>query len=102
MSSIPAEIRTRPSVMPIAARRSGGTDACVIVAGCEMSVSTPPRLSASDISWTPLKRARRVERSHLEGQHAAEALHLARREFVLGVIGQPGVVDLPHSRMKNT
>ena len=35
-----------------AARLSAGTDACVIVAGCEMSVSTPPRLSASASRWT--------------------------------------------------
>ena len=63
MSSMPAEMRTRPSVMPIAARRSAGTDACVIVAGWEMSVSTPPRLSASAISRTLFRSAPRgVER----------------------------------------
>ena len=38
--------------MPSAARRSAGTDACVIVAGWEMSVSTPPRLSARAIGHT--------------------------------------------------
>src|SRR5205085_5752615 len=52
MSSMPAEMRTRPSVMPMAARRSAGTEACVMVAGWEMSVSTPPRLSASACSRT--------------------------------------------------
>ena len=79
MSSMPTEIRTRPSVMPMAARRSAGTEACVIVAGCEMSVSTPPRLSASAISRTPFSTARaRFERAQVEGEHAAEALHLAR------------------------
>ena len=40
-------MRTSPSVMPSRARVSGSTEACVIVAGCEISVSTPPRLSAS-------------------------------------------------------
>ena len=58
---------------------SAGTDACVIVAGWEMSVSTPPRLSASAISRTPFSsRARRLERSELEREHAAEAAHLPR------------------------
>ena len=44
---MPAEIRTRPSPRPSAARRSGGTEAWVIDAGWPMSDSTPPRLSAS-------------------------------------------------------
>ena len=59
MSSMPAEMRTRPSVMPRAARRSAGTEACVIVAGCEMSVSTPPRLSASATAARELSSRRR-------------------------------------------
>ena len=64
---MPAEIRTRLSVRPIAARRSGGTDACVIVAGCEISVSTPPRLSASAMQpdarcSTPPRRLERCRR----------------------------------------
>ena len=58
MSSMPAEMRTRPSVMPMAARRSGGTDAWVIVAGWEMRLSTPPRLSASASSRTLLSSRR--------------------------------------------
>ena len=92
MSSMPAEIRTRPSVMPSAARCSAGTDACVIVAGCEISVSTPPRLSASDISRTPFSSApRRLERSELEREHAAEPAHLARcASACCGCDGQPG------------
>ena len=44
--------------MPRAARRSAGTDACVMVAGWEMSVSTPPRLSASAHSRTELSSRR--------------------------------------------
>ena len=58
MSSMPAEILTRPSVIPIAARRSAGTDAWVIVAGCEISDSTPPRLSASAWRVTPFSSRR--------------------------------------------
>src|ERR1035438_1119568 len=42
-SSIPTEIRTRPSVMPMALRPFAPSAAWVMVAGCEMSVSTGPR-----------------------------------------------------------
>ena len=52
---MPTEIRTRPSVIPSLSRVSTGTDACVIVAGCEMSDSTPPRLSPKVHSFTPSK-----------------------------------------------
>ena len=75
--------------MPSAVRRSTGTDACVIVAGCEISDSTPPRLSASASSRTPFEQAaRRLERAELERQHPAEAAHLAGRQRVLRVRGQ--------------
>lgn len=37
---MPTEMRTSPSVMPICWRVAGGTDACAIIAGCEISVST--------------------------------------------------------------
>ena len=100
MSSIPTEIRTRPSVMPMAARRSGGTEAWVIVAGCEISVSTPPEAFGERHEPDAVQhRARALERSHVEGQHAAEPLHLARGERVLRMVRQPGIVDLPHLRM---
>src|SRR5256885_9432537 len=36
-SSIPTEIRTRPGVMPRRWRSATGTEACVIVSGCERS-----------------------------------------------------------------
>ena len=42
MSSMPTEMRTMPSVMPIALRPFAPKPACVIVAGCEIKVSTPP------------------------------------------------------------
>ena len=56
-SSMPTEIRTRPSVMPSSARCSAGTEAWVIDAGCEIRVSTPPRLSASDITSTAVEES---------------------------------------------
>ena len=60
--------------MPIAARRSAGTDACVIVAGWEMSVSTPPRLSASASSRTLLSSRRAASSDpRSNDEHAAEA-----------------------------
>src|SRR5262249_20850300 len=58
ISSMPAEMRTRPSVIPISWRRSAGTEEWVIDAGCEMSVSTPPRLSASACSFTVFRSRR--------------------------------------------
>src|SRR5690349_9668671 len=51
-SSIPAEMRTRPGVMPRRLRVSMGTDAWVMVSGCEIRVSTPPRDSAREQSFT--------------------------------------------------
>ena len=51
-SSIPTEMRTRPSVIPILLRCSAGTEAWVMLAGCEISVSTPPKLSAIEQRWT--------------------------------------------------
>ena len=75
-SSIPAEILTSPSVKPIFARCSAGTDACVIDAGWEMSVSTPD---------APADLERGVRRSGVEREHSAEPAHLTLRQRVLGV-----------------
>jgi hypothetical protein len=44
LSSIPTEIRTKRSVTPSARRVSRGVEACVISAGNEIKLSTPPRL----------------------------------------------------------
>src|SRR5579859_35098 len=44
--SIPTDKRTSPSSIPSPARSSAGTDACVMIAGCSIRLSTPPRLSA--------------------------------------------------------
>src|SRR5205807_1040902 len=46
-SSMPTDSRMKPSTMPSAARRSAGTLACVMIAGCSISDSTPPSDSAS-------------------------------------------------------
>ena len=101
MSSMPAENPDQAiGAVPMARRCSAGTDAWVIDAGCEMSVSTPPRLSASDISRTaPSSRPARLERSEVEREHAAEPAHLTPRQFVLRMRRQPGVVDLAHLGM---
>jgi hypothetical protein len=40
---MPTERRMKPSAMPSSARRSGGTLAWVMMAGCSMRDSTPPR-----------------------------------------------------------
>ena len=80
---------------------SAGTDAWVIVAGCEISVSTPPRLSASAMQPDGVQQPpRRLERSELERQHAAEAAHLALRQLVLRMGRQARVVDVPHLRVR--
>ena len=85
---------------PMAARRSGGTEACVIDAGWQMSVSTPPRLSASDISLTRLQHAARVlEAPDVERQHPAESAHLALRQLVLGMVWQSRIEHTFHRRV---
>ena len=49
--------------MPRRSRSSSGTEAWVIVAGCEMSVSTPPRLSPSEQRRTGAEEALRRRRA---------------------------------------
>src|SRR5690349_10324561 len=44
--SIPTERRTSESLIPAAARAAASIDACVIVAGCAIKLSTPPSDSA--------------------------------------------------------
>ena len=88
--------------MPIAARRSGGTEACVIVAGCEISVSTPPRLSASamqpDAVQQPPRRLERAERRTTASRRSrASAASPAR---AADATGRPGIVDVLHLRVR--
>ena len=88
-SSTPHDSRTSPSVMPSAARRSGGTEACVIDAGWLIRLSTPPSDSASEKTRTRSSTCRaRSLRAQLDGDHAAEAGHLPLGELVLRVRGQ--------------
>src|SRR5690606_29263909 len=42
VSSIPTEMRTRRSEIPIASRCSAGTEKCDVFPGCEIRLSTPP------------------------------------------------------------
>src|SRR5258708_1786496 len=46
-SSMPTDNLTRLSVMPSRARSSSGNDPWLMVTGCPIRLSTPPRLSAS-------------------------------------------------------
>src|SRR5712691_25115 len=55
MSSTPHESRSRSSLNPSAARRSGGTDAWVMDAGWLIRLSTPPSDSASEKTRTLLR-----------------------------------------------
>src|SRR4029079_608327 len=98
-------MRTMPSPMPSAARRSGGSEACVIVAGWLISVSTPPRLSARLITSRRARKrlgeAHAVERAgeafggvvaaEIEGDHGAEAARLPLLDLEAGMVGQPRV-----------
>ena len=83
-SSMPTDSRTMLSVRPICARRSIGTLACVIDAGWQTRLSTPPRLSASantlnrsSTVCAPLERAdverRSCRRSRASGARPARA-----------------------------
>ena len=50
--SMPVDSLMSPSVMPTFSLMSAGIDACVMLAGWHTSDSTPPRLSASVISYS--------------------------------------------------
>jgi hypothetical protein len=47
-SSTPTDKRTRVSSIPRACRCSGGIEPWVMMAGCSIKLSTPPRLSAKE------------------------------------------------------
>jgi hypothetical protein len=84
-SSIPTDIRMRPSVIPASRRRWRGTWACVIDAECWIRVATSPNETASEHRWRlsarrlpsphPRRRRRRASRqtpTFAEGRaHAA-------------------------------
>ena len=54
--SMPTDRRIRPSVIPTCRRISYGMEACVMVAGWQTRLSTPPRLSARAMSRKDLKK----------------------------------------------
>src|SRR5499427_4757750 len=85
-SSIPTERRISAGVMPSPNRSSSRMSEWVIAAGCEASVSVPPRLTASLIT---LSRSRTAKASasppHFEAESRAWALALALEDWTIGV-----------------
>ena len=62
--------------------------------GSTTSDSTPPRLAASKKRRTLSQNCARPEAAfQVEGEHRAEAAHLALGEFVIGVRREAGIVD---------
>lgn len=61
--------------MPKAARCSGGTEPCVISAGCSMRLSTPPRFSAR-AKRCVFSRKRRAPVRSVDNRHAAERVEV--------------------------
>ena len=103
-ASMPTDSRSRPSVMPAAARASGVIAAWVIVAGCAIRLSTPPSDSArvkqlqavDEGAHRRLATAMRVRRSASRRSRAAGA----RPARGPGCDGQARVVHLRHRRMR--
>ena len=83
------------SVSPMAARRSAGTDACVIDRRmANQRLDAAEAFSQRHQLKAVEHRAGLLERADLERQHAAEAVrHLAPGERVLRVIGQARIDD---------
>ena len=83
--------------MPTFKRSSLGIEAWVIVEGWHTSDSTPPRLSASDMSFSDLKKVEVVFVFKRKGDHRAAVLRLAPVDRVAGVVQQTGIVDPRYS-----
>ncbi len=47
---MPTDKRIKLSVIPIRVRCSAGIEACVMIAGCSIKLSTPPRLSVRGLT----------------------------------------------------
>ena len=84
-ASRPTARRTRPSVMPAAARASGEMRPWVVVAGWVMVLFTSPRLAVIEMSRVASMRRQAAAPSalHLERKHRAARLLLALGERVL-------------------
>ena len=80
--------------MPICARISAGIEAWVIIAGCSIRLSTPPKDSAS--VKTCVRSKNRVAGSNppFAGRHhAAKALHLAFGQIMLWMAVQAWIIN---------
>ena len=93
-SSMPTETRSSPEPMPARNRADSSMPAWVMLAGCEMRLSTPPRDSARVKHSSPVEEGfdRRFAPLELEAQHGAEAALLAARNLVARMVGQARVV----------
>ena len=100
-SSTPTDSRTSVSEIPSAARCAGGTDACVMIAGCSIRLSTPPRLSASAKIRHRSRKRRDSSRPPFSNRrdHAAEAVHLPLRKLMLRMRRKPGIDHALDRRM---
>ena len=87
--------------MPIDALISGGMEAWVMIAGCSIRLSTPPRLSASEKS-SHRSRNRRAGSSpplHDSRHDAPETIHLASGNAMLWMGFKARIVDLFNMRV---
>ena len=101
-SSIPTEMRISVGVIPSRNRSCSGMSEWVIAAGCEASVSVPPRLTASLIT---LRRSRTAKASapplHFEAESGARAPALALEDWTIGMAlwQEPQIPDRRDLRM---
>ena len=85
---MPTEIRTKLLVTPSAARASRGVEACVISAGTEIRLSTPPTLGQREQLAAFQEASRIVLRAgDLDRDHCAECPHLPARQVMLRMGG---------------
>ncbi len=87
--------------MPSDRRCSGGIEACVIIAGCSIRLSTPPRLSANAKHAATLQHSPRVGEVAFQnhGHHTAECAHLPRCNLVPRMVRQSRIKHALHLRM---
>ena len=88
MSSTPTDRRTSASPMPSFARVSAGMVAWVMIAGCSIRLSTPPRLSANAqhlAEW--LQSQPKVAKVHYPGLETHPQHALAKRQMRHGFGG---------------
>ena len=97
---MPTEILTSPSVIPSLSRVSAGTEACVIVAGCEIRDLNSAKTLAENTQLDVFQNLFCVlERTGLERDHAAKSALLPLCQLVLRMRDQTGIINLLHRRM---